>query len=273
VAHHVDWKGSVRFVNDVSRRFGPEDAVIFEQVKDLHLLAIPLWAIHGVNIVELARFDPDPERLQHLIEAWKARYKNIYFVHTYRTNLCGLFLQRVEDEYFPTMEWERTYDRKPTKAEARGLRFTISRVVPPEELQVPALPEVDIGGSDDFQVSGFFDKEGGGDLTYRWTGSCASLYLPGARPGATLAVTASAGQRPDTARPPVVTATLSGAPLGSFLAGPQWTTVPLRLPDPLPSGPPVLRFDVPSWRPVNFLAGSSDVRDLGIMVDRIRVKP
>lgn len=273
VSRHVDWKGSVRFVSDVSRRFGPDDAVIFEQIKDLHLLAIPLWAIHGVNVVELARFSPDPERLRHLVEAWKGRYKNIYFVHTYRTNLCGLFLQRVEDYYFPTTEWERTYDRKPTKPEPRGLRFTISRVVPPEELQVPALPEVDIGGSDDFQVSGFFDKEGGGDLTYRWTGSCASLYLPGARAGATLSITASAGQRPGAARPPLVAASLSGVRLGSFLAGPEWGTYALRLPDPLPPGPPVLRLDLPAWRPVNFLAGSSDIRDLGIMVDRVRVRP
>jgi hypothetical protein len=273
VARHVDWENSVRFVNDVARRFGPEDVVIFEQVQSVHLLSIPLWAIHGVNIVELARFNPDPERLQHLIHAWHGRYRNIYFVNTYRTNLCGLFLQRVEDYSFGTKEWERTYDRKPVKAEGRGLRFTISRVMPPEQLQVPALPEVDIGGSDDFQVSGFFDKEGGGDSTYRWTGSCASLYLPGAKAGATLALTASAGQRPGTARPPAVTATLSGAPIGSFLAGPDWVTYSLRLPNPLPPGPPVLRLDVPAWRPVNFLAGSSDIRDLGIMIDRVQVKP
>jgi hypothetical protein len=35
----------------------------------------------------------------------------------------------------------------------------------------------------------------------------------------------------------------------------------------------VLRFDVPAWRPVNFLEGSTDVRDLGVMVDRIRIVP
>jgi Dolichyl-phosphate-mannose-protein mannosyltransferase len=273
VARHVDWRGSVRFVDNLSRRFGPDDVVIFEKVQSVHLLAIPLWAVHGVNVLELARFDPDPERLRHLIQAWRGVYKNIYFVHTYRTNLCGLFLQRVEDQLLSTVEWERTYDRRPVKPEPRALRFTISRVVPPEELHVPALPTVDIGGSDDFQVSGFFDKEGGGDQTYRWTGSCGSVYLPGARPGATLAITASAGERPEKAKPPLVAVSLSGAPLGSFLAGPKLGTYSLLLPDPLPAGPPVLRLDVPAWRPINFLPGSSDVRDLGVMVDRIQVEP
>ncbi len=273
VARHVDWRGSVRFVDDVARRFGPDDIVIFEQIQSVHLLSLPLWAIHGVKIVELARFNPDPERLQHLIGAWRSRYRNIYFVHTYRTDLCGIFLQHVADYFFGTVEWERTYGRAPERPEGRSLRFTVSRVVPPEDLQVPPLPEVVIGASDDFQVSGFFDKEGGGDLTYRWTGSCASVYIPGAKPGATVVLSVSAGKRPETAKAPLVAASLSGQSIGSFVAGPEWAEYSVRLPSPLPPGPPVLRLDVAAWRPVNLLPGSSDVRDLGVMVHRIRIAP
>lgn len=140
VARHVDWRGAVRFVDDVARRFGPDDVVIFEQIQSVHLLSLPLWALHGVNIVELARFNPDPARLQHLFRAWRGRYRNIYFVHTYRTDLCGLFLQRVQDYAFNALEWERTYGRPPVRAEGRLLRFTVSRVVLPEELQVPHSP-------------------------------------------------------------------------------------------------------------------------------------
>jgi hypothetical protein len=242
-------------------------------VQSVHLLSLPLWAVHGANVVELARFNPDPARLRHLLQAWRDLYRNIYFVHTYRTDLCGLFLQRVEDYVFPTVEWERAYGRPPRKPEGRALRFTVSRVVLPEELQVPSLPEVDIGGSDDFQVSGFFDKEGGGDLTYRWSGSCGSVYLPGAKAGATVVVRASAGQRPPAARPALVKASLSGQSLDSFLVGDDWADHAIRLPSPLPAGPPVLRFDVPAWRPINLLEGSTDVRDLGVMLDRIRVVP
>jgi hypothetical protein len=183
IARYVDWRGAVRFVDDVARRFGPEDVVVFEQPRSIHLLSLPLWAVHGVNALELARFNPDPDRLRDLVSAWRGRWRNVYFVHTYRTDLCGLFLERVETKEFVTFEWY-AYDRKPGAPEPRSLHFTISRVVPPEELRVPSLDEVDIGGSDDVQVSGFFDKEGGGDRTFRWTGPCASVYLPGARPGA-----------------------------------------------------------------------------------------
>ena len=269
IARYVDWRGAVRFVADVARRFGPEDVVVFEQPRSIHLVSLPLWAEHGVNALELARFNPDPDRLRHLVGAWRGRWRNVYFVHTYRTDLCGLFLERLETKDFGTFEWY-AYDRKPGDPQFRSLHFTVSRVVPPEELRVPSLDEVDIGGTDDVQVSGFFDKEGGGDRTFRWTGSCASIYLPGAKPGATLAITASAERRPLTSPARV---SLSGRALGEFVARPEWSEHVFVLPSPLPPGPPVLRLDVAPWRPANVLPGSTDTRDLGIMVDRIRVIP
>jgi len=286
IASHVDWRHSVRFVADVARRFGPEDVVIFEQPGALHLLSLPLWAIHGVNVLELARYDPDrecPDCLARLIRDWRGRFRNIYFVHTYRTNLCGLFLERVPgaDYRFGTIEWDRTYrDDLPRRARGHGLNFTLKRVVLPEELSVPPLPEVDVGASDDFLVSGFFDKEGGAERTYRWTGTCASVYLAGARPGATVVITASSDKRP-AGRPALVRVSLSGRPLGQFVAGPSWNDHAFAIPDPLPAGPPVLRLDVldpltgraAAWRPENELPGSTDSRDLGIVVDRVRVEP
>jgi hypothetical protein len=265
---YTDWQGAVRFVADVSRRFRPQDVVIFEQPRSIHLISLPLWAVHGVDALELARFNPDPDRLDHLVRAWRAPGRNIYFVHTYSTDLCGLFLQRVEELSFGTFEWERALGRPPRGRQPRSLRFRISRVVPPEDLQVPALAEVDIGGSDDFQVSGFFDKEGGGPHTFRWTGSCASVYLPGARPGDTVRITASALRRPVTS-PADVKATFAGVPVGAFRVGDDWAQYAVTLPAPLPPGSPLLRLDVPAWRPANVLPGSDDVRDLGVMVDRI----
>jgi hypothetical protein len=265
-----DWANSVRFVDDVARRFGPEDIVIFEQPQSVHLLSLPLWAVHGVNALELARYDPDPVRLDHLVQSWHGRYRNIYFVHTYRTNLCGLFLERVEDLSFGTYEWERSYLDKPKGPEARALHFRISRVIPPQDLQVPPLREIDIGGSDDVQVSGFYGKEGGGDHTYRWTGRCASVYLPGARAGDELTVTAATGRRPATVPVPI-SVSMGGTPVGHFEAGRDWDLHTLRLPDPLPPGPPVLRLDVPTFRPANAWPDDPDTRDLGVMLDRIQL--
>jgi len=266
LALHVDWRGAVRFVDDVARRFRPQDVVIFEQPRSIHLISLPLWAVHGVNALELARFNPDAAKLDHLVRSWRGQDRSIYFVHTYSTDLCGLFLQRVEEMSFGSAEWERAPGHLPRGPQPRALRFRISRVVPPDELQVPPLPEVDVGGSDDFQVSGFFDKEGGGDHTFRWTGSCASVYLPGAQAGDAVRITASAPRRP---APAAVRATFAGVPVGAFQVGGDWAEYVVTLPSPLPPASPILRLDVPAWRPANVLPGSEDMRDLGVMVDRI----
>jgi hypothetical protein len=271
LARYRDWNGAVRFVNDVARRFGPDDLLVFEQPKSIHLLSAPLWAVHGLSVLELARFKPDPVRLQHFAADARERYRNVYFVHTAHSgsDFCGVFLERVEPFSFGTFEWERAYAAKPRGPEFRSFSFTVSRVVPPEAIQVPPLPEVDVGGSDDVQVSGFYDKEGGAGLTYRWTGPCASVYLPGVRPGATLVVRAGIGRRPAAAP---VTASLNGVPLGAFEASAAWTDHALALPDPLPPGPPVLRLDVRAWRPTHTDPTATDERDLGVMVDRLTIR-
>ncbi len=274
VVRHVDWEGSVAFVKEVARHFGPQDVVIFEQKESVHLLSLPLWAVYGVNAVELARWDPDPERLEHLLREWRARYRNIYFIYTYRAQkgLCGLYLERLGDFAFGTREWERSYDAPPTHAVPQALRFSLARIVRPEDLAVPALPDLDIGKSDDFQVSGFYDKEGTADLSYRWTGVCGSVYLPGAHPGDTLVLTASAGRRP--AVPAATTqVSFSGRRLGTFVPDAEWRDFCFALPPDMKDVTPILRLQVPTFRPSNLAPSSDDERDLGIMLDRIRIEP
>ena len=264
IAGFRDWAGSVDFVRDLSRRFSQDDAVLFEQPRSIHLVSLPLWALYGVNTLEFARFDPDPKHLQHLLEAWRGRFRNVYFVSTWRTDLCGIFTERVQAFSFGTLEWDRTYDRPPTAPRFQSLHFTLSRFVSPADLNVPPLPEVDVGGSDDVSVSGFFDKEVlDNTRTYRWTGTCGSVYFPGLRPGASLLLTLSAGTR---TTPAEVRVSLSGQPLGSVVAGPGFDTFRLPLPSPLPQDPPVVRLDVRGWR------APHDTRDLGVMVDRLEVE-
>jgi hypothetical protein len=84
-------------------------------------------------------------------------------------------------------------------------------------------------------------------------------------------VTAGTGRRPPDP-PAVVRASLAGAPLGTFTATSDWGDYTLPLPGVLPSGPPVLRLEVRAWRPANVDPASSDVRDLGVMVDRVRLE-
>lgn len=270
VVGRVDWLGVDRFIADLARPLGPRDVVVFERGEASDLLALPLHALHGAHVLELSSGHPRRDRLSHLAKAWRRRYRNVYLVHADAAGRCGLFLEPVgAPRLFWFSEWSARGAR-PGPVEFHPLRFRLSRVVLPSELRVPALPVVDIGGSDEIQLAGFYDKEGGSARSYRWTGPCAAVYLPGARGGRAVAITAAAEQRPD-----VTTASfsLSGVPLGSVSVGPAWQRYVLPLPTERPTGEPVLEIDVPTWCPKDVLAGSDDDRRLGIMVDRIEVVP
>ena len=276
---YVDWKGSVRFVADVARRFGPNDVVLFEQPKSIHLISLPLWGLYGANALEFRRFNPDPERLAHLIAAWRKTYRNIYFVTSFRTDVCGLFLERTQTFQFASSEFEWTYDRVPSMPEPRVVGFVLSRVIEPETLKVTTEPLIDIGGSGDLQTSGFFESEATGDRTYRWTGGCVdergnatgSIYVPAATAGAHLRIRATAHLRPANARPAQVKAFFNEVQVGEFTADGTWRDFEIVLPSPLPRGSKILRLDVPAWRPTNTDPMATDARDLGIMVDSVEV--
>ncbi|MBK5257858.1 MAG: hypothetical protein JJE39_17680, partial [Vicinamibacteria bacterium] len=279
ILSYVDWKGSVKFVADVARRFGPRDVVLFEQPKTIHLLSLPLWGLHGANALEFRRFNPDPEKLSHLVSAWRSTYRNIYFVTSYRTDVCGLFLERTQTFRFTSEEFEWTYDRVPRKPEPRSVEFFLSRVIEPETLKVTTEPLIDIGGSGDLQTSGFFESEATGERTYRWTGGCldergnatGSVYVPAARGGSRVRIRATAHLRPPAAKPAEVKVYFNDVFVAGFVADGTWRDFEITLPDPLPQGSKILRLDVPAWRPSNTDPLASDTRDLGIMVDSIEV--
>ena len=98
---------------------------------------------------------------------------------------------------------------------------------------VPALPEVDIGGSDDFQVSGFFDKEGGGDQHLSLDrGPARPSIVPGGAPGARTVCPDHVRGTAAGLEPAVVARhAWAGRALGDFTAAPDGSDVP-------PSGPP-----------------------------------
>lgn len=122
ILSYVDWKGSVRFVADVARRFGPRDVVLFEQPRNIHLLSAPLWGLYGADALEFRRFNPDPERLRHLVAAWRPVYGTSTWSQA-GTDVCGLFLERTQTFRFTSEEFEWTYDRVPRKPGARAVSF------------------------------------------------------------------------------------------------------------------------------------------------------
>jgi hypothetical protein len=271
IAEHVDWREAAGFVSQVADLFGPQDVVLAEQESSVEMVALPLWAVHGVKVLMLGQREPDPARVALLVNDRRANGGTVFLLGTHRSDQCALFTERVRSFDLRTSEWERSYTGPPRRSRPMTIEVSVGRVPLPGE--TPVLDDVDVGGFDDRQVSGvFFDRERAEGRTFRWSGRCALVQLPPAGRASTLVVTAAAGERPSD-EPALVRVSTGGRLVGSFTAGAEWAEHAVPLPSNLSAGPLLLRFDVAGWRPSKTLPGSTDDRDLGVMVDRIALRP
>ena len=262
-----------RFVRDVARRFGPEDVVIFEQQASIHLLSLPLWAVHGVNVLELARFNPDPRAPATTWSApGAAAIATSTSSHTYSTDLCGLFLQRV-----PTglplrhLRVGARIQGRAHRGREPGAALHASRAwCCPRSCRCRRCDEVDVGGTRRRAGLGLLRQGGrrrpaptaGRDPARRST-------CPGRAPGATRGDRRGAGRRPAD-RPAVVRVSLVRSAAGHFTAGSDWHEHALRAARTrCRPGRAVLRLDVPAWRPVNTDPALGRHARPGVMVDRV----
>ena len=266
LATYRDWRNSVRFVDDMARRFGPQDVVIFEQKGSVHLLSLPLWAVCGVNALELARVESGsrppaaPDRRlgrtvsQHLLRP-----------HLPHERLRPVPAARRGHRASGTYEWERAYTSKPQGREPRELHFQISRVVP--LLGSPGAAAARDRHRRLRRRPGLrLLRQGRRRRTTPTAGRAPArpCTCPGARRRrgrADRRHRAPAGH----AAPVPVAVSMGCTAVGRFEAGREWEEHRLRLPDPLPPGPPVLRLDVATFRPANVWPGDADTRDLGVM--------
>lgn len=276
---HNEFHGSLNFVNQLSRYIGDDDIVLFPHQEGLHLLELPLSELQTRNVLEFYTLKPDKKLLEGLLQSWKGRYKDVYFVTNYKISLSGLFTRQVQDFWLATEKYEYSYDRPPRGPEPFHLRFSLSKAVDLEDLsrRVPKLLTLDVGGSDDLQVAWFDEKEREPDgTTYRWSQKISSVFLPAVGRGTTRLLLRMAGPKEQEAPLHQVELSLGGLPLGTVSLTHRFETYELAIPEELASRPErtysILMMKTETWRPANELPDSTDVRDLGFRLDRVEVR-
>ena len=107
--------------------------------------------------------------------------------------------------------------------------------------------------------------------TYRWTGEYASLFVPADVTRAALPVRLPSNG--GTARPMGVDVMTAGIRRGRTLVGDAWAIIDVPLPDGMPPSR-FKRIDLKvdrTWQPAVYLAGSADLRVVGVQVGELQV--
>jgi hypothetical protein len=280
---HVEYAGLIPHLEQLAATVGDDDLMLVEArgASDAHVLALPLAYIYARNVLVLADTDPD-KRLFRAFLGWaRGRYHRIFFAGGGGggTELLSreMSVVPIRGERFQVPEYD-----SPVNAYPQGVRFKEFDLSIYEFLPQPAVAEgfdLDVGAADDIYVRHFYAKEQGpGGSTFRWTRDVSFVSIVGTRPEQQrLTLWMSAGGRPPTAAPPTVQIFLDDRALGTLTVGRAPAQYDLAIPADLAATitrteeAAQLRLVTSTWNPAQIMHAKDD-RDLGVMLDRVRVR-
>jgi hypothetical protein len=171
---------------------------------------------------------------------------------------------------------ETSFDHLPQGTGHQSYDLEIYKVEPAWKREEPLYPfSLDVGRFDyGYLISGFYGREGGAGAWYRWTGKTAEMLLPWSPEDEGLILSLTAGSpRPAGVEPARVSVYLNGHLLDRFDLHDEFKTRTVVVPPDAVADPQsktvLLRLETNPWIPAE--AGLKDVRELGIVLDRVEL--
>ncbi len=281
VAAHVEYKGAIRQVDQLARRFTDRDLVIMEGRNaggDCHVLALPLADQYGLQVLVLDSPVPDHRQFESFLEQALTKYDRVFFVACAGTQLLS---RRVDASpvalaslWVP--EYETTnWDAYPRTVQQKDLRYSVYRLTMRTEPRRGFL--LDVGYFDDLNVVRFFPREVTEGRSVRWTGAQSFISVTGITGGEReIEFVLHDGGRPAGAGPATLDVFFNETPLGRILVANGFRTYRLAIPADAArlatqnDNPVKLRLVSSVWSPRDFVGGTDD-RQLGVMIDRVEI--
>jgi 4-amino-4-deoxy-L-arabinose transferase-like glycosyltransferase len=279
VVHHVEYAGAVSRLETLASRFGPDDLLVINprDETDVHLLALPLNYIWNRPALVLASPKPDKALFRQFLEWAPSRYRNVYFIGGGGVDLVSrsIAAEAMFGDQIEVPEYESRRNGYPREVRPKKFRFGVYRFMKPG-IEAAAFA-IDVGYLDDLNVYRFHAKEIQDGIPYRWSRDASYVALPSVETARTLTLWLNDGGRPSTAAPARVTVYLNDRLIGSadVTRGFNPYTFPI-VPDVWPTSmttddAATLKLVSTTWSPRRAL-GTSDDRELGVMVHRVEVK-
>jgi len=282
--HHVEYAGVIPALERLAAQFGDRDLVIVESRdagSDMHTFAVPLAYIYARRVLVLPNARPDKAALRSFLEFARTHYDRIWFLGGGGTDLLSrhigavpIYEQQVRVPEYETTPWTVL----PSSVRRKDFDYSLYQLT-----LDPAPAEaftVDVGVRDDLYLLRFYAKEQTEGRTVRWTGPRSLISVPGLRGGETdLILELHDGGRPIArgATPARVEVLFDDVSLGTIDVAPGFREYRLALPPELVQRaasrdePAQITLLSTTWMPMKFLGGTDD-RELGVMLDRIRIR-
>lgn len=279
VVRHVEYAGIIPRLEALAAQFTDGDLVIVESrdASEAHLLALPLAYVYARNVLVLTNPVPDKHTFGAFLTWAESQYSRIFFLGGGGTDLVSHRWRGtlVTDERFTVPEYLQTgWETYPRGPRDKKFAYALYRLQPGSP--TPSSVDLDIGGADDLHVVRFHSKELTEGRWIRWTRRVSYVSLQPVPEGMRrLTVWMGDGGRPETVARAQVSLELGGRPLGEVTVDTAFRPYTFEVPADAAaslSSEDGARLTIRStlWNPHAAL-GTGDDRELGVMVDRIRI--
>jgi hypothetical protein len=279
LAEQTPYQAAVWQMGRLAEQLGDRAAVIFESPLVGDPLALPLTYLYDRDSFVLQGQGLGNEPFSDLVDRWRDRGREVFYVA-----YDGLTRVRSDDYIFsPVGEValdiplpETSFDHLPQGMVHHPYDLEIYKIEPAWKREEAIYPfSLDVGRFDyGHLVGGFYAREGGPGGWYRWTGKTAEILLPWAPEEKRLVLSLTVGSpRPAGVEPAEVSLYLNELLLDRFELDDEFKTQTIVVPPDSITDPQaktaLLRLETNTWIPAE--AGLGDVRELGVVLDRIEL--
>ena len=282
VMPHVEYAGIIPQLEQLAGRIADDELLLVESRdagSDAHVFALPLAYIYARNVLVLGSARPDRAAFGGFLDWARSHYRRVYFLGGGGTDLLSRrwSAQPVSSQRFQVPEYESAWNAYPRVVRRKEFDFGLYELGGADA--APGIRfDLDVGIRDDLHVVRFHAKEEAEGRSMRWSQRQSFVSVPVMPAGSReLVVVMSSGGRPDAAPPADVEIYLNERLLGTVRVGNGFRPYSLGIPEDVAAAaaqseePARLRLVTPVWNPHDVL-GSTDDRQLGVMVDRVQVR-
>jgi hypothetical protein len=281
IVDHVEYAGIIPRLEKLAGQLGDDDLLIVESKdagSDVHVLGLPLAYIYARNVLVFSNAAPDKAMFAAFLDRARAQYRRVLFLGGGGTDLLSSrwSVRPIASERFQIPEYESAWNAYPRSVRRKEFDYSVYAFGPPLGSAGPV--DLDIGINDDLNVVRFHAKEPTEGRTFRWSQKQSGVIVDHIGAGdRTLRFWLSSGGRPAAAPPADVTVLILGRELGTMRVADGFREYDVAIPPDVAAaaaatGEPVrITLRTPTWNP-RVVLGTSDNRELGVMVDRVAVR-
>jgi hypothetical protein len=282
ILSHVEYAGLIPKLEALASSIGDRDLIVMESrnATDTHVLGLPLAYIYDRSVLVLASPVPDKATFGAFLDWARTKYQRVLFIGGGGTDLLSPAwdARPLSGERFQIPEYDAPQDAYPRGVRYKEFDFSIYELTPPDPERSAGPIDLDIGTRDDLYVVRFHAKERTEGRTFRWSRNPSYIAVTNIRADSReVTLWLSDGGRPAAGGPTDVTVSLDNQVLGTVHVTtgfkPYTLAIPAQLATAIATRGQAVQLKLTStvWIPALTL-GTSDTRDLGVMVDRVAVQ-